>query len=268
MGSVPSVEILVRGVTTAADVQGDGPAMLFIHGFPLDRTMWRHLVATLTGWRRIAPDLRGMGLSEVPADSYTVAEYADDLAELLAVLDVDEAVVCGLSMGGYIAFELLRRHPGKVMGLVLVSTRAAPDDAQGKNSRDDMIRTVEQGGPEAIVDRMLPKLLAPSSLTAMPQVVEHVRTMIAGNPKRGVIGALEAMRDRVDATSLLNEINVPTLVVAGREDQLIPAAQSKKLADAIPGAQFTQIPEAGHIPPMEQPIAMSRVVREFLEAII
>jgi YbgC/YbaW family acyl-CoA thioester hydrolase len=257
----------VRGVATAADVQGDGPAMLFIHGFPLDRTMWRHLIATLTGWRRIAPDLRGMGLSDVPENSYTIAEYADDLAELLAVLDVDEAVVCGLSMGGYIAFELLRRHPGKVTGLVLVSTRAEPDDALGKKSRDDMIRMVEEGGPEAIVDRMLPRLLAPSSLTTMPQVVEHVRTMIAGNPGRGVIGALEAMRDRPDATSLLNDINVPTLVVAGREDQLIPVAQSKKLADAIPGAQFTQIPDAGHIPPMEQPVAISRVVREFLEAI-
>ncbi|MFQ6044793.1 MAG: alpha/beta fold hydrolase [Gemmatimonadales bacterium] len=272
-GTRPSVRpgalqhYLVGGVATAVDVQGDGPAILFIHGFPLDRTMWRHLIATLTGWRRIAPDLRGFGLSDAPEGSCSVADYADDLAGLLDVLGVEQAVVCGLSMGGYVAFEMVRRHAQKIAGLVLVSTRAEPDDGQAKRGRDDMIKLVETEGPESIVDRMLPKLLAPSSLTAMPQVVEHLRTMIRGNSRQGIVGALEAMRDRSDSTDLLGGINVPTLVVAGLDDQLIPAARSKVLADAIPGAQLTMIPEAGHVPPMEQPIPTSRVVAEFLEAV-
>jgi YbgC/YbaW family acyl-CoA thioester hydrolase len=272
-GTRPSVRpgtvqhYVVRGIAAAADVQGDGPAILFIHGFPLDRTMWRHLIATLTGWRRIAPDLRGLGLSDVPEGRYTMADYADDLSGLLDVLHVERAVVCGISMGGYIAFELLRRHPERVAGLVLANTRAEPDDAQAKKRRDAMIKLVERGGPEAIIDQMLPKLLAPSSLTAMPQVVEHVRTMIAGNPKPGIIGALRAMRDRSDSTDLLPQVSVPTLVVAGREDQLLAAERSRMLADAIPGAQFTLIPEGGHVAPMEQPVATSRVVAEFLEAI-
>lgn len=272
-GTRPSVRpgalrhLVVRGIATAVDVQGDGPAILFVHGFPLDRTMWRHLIAPLTGWRRIAPDLRGMGLSDTPSGGYTMGEYADDLASLLDMLAVDEAVVCGLSMGGYVAFELVRRHPEKIRALILANTRAEPDSPEGKASRDDMIRLVERDGSAAIADLLIPKLLAPSSLSAMPQVVEHLRTMIAGSPPAGIIGALEAMRDRADSTPLLEDITVPTLVVAGQEDRLIPTEYSRSLSDVIPGAQFTIIPEAGHLTPMEQPIATSRVVGEFLESI-
>lgn len=257
----------VRGAAIAADVQGDGPAILFIHGFPLDRTMWRHMIATLTGWRRVAPDLRGLGLSDVPTGAATMADYADDIAGLLHALDLERAVVCGLSMGGYVAFELLKRHPDKVSGLVLANTRAEADTPEARATRDEMIALVEAGGSEAIVDRLVPRLFAPSSLTAMPQVVEHVRTMIATSPPLGVIAALRAMRDRDDQTALLPKVTLPTLVIAGREDQLISTDHSKAMADAIPGAQFTLIPEAGHLTPMEQPIATSRVIGEFLEAI-
>jgi YbgC/YbaW family acyl-CoA thioester hydrolase len=273
-GTRPSVRagavqhFLIRDVATAVDVQGDGPAILFVHGFPLDRTMWRHLVAPLTGWQRIAPDLRGMGLSDVPeSDSYSMAEYADDLAALLEKLEVEEAVICGLSMGGYVALELMRRHRAMVRALVLTNTRAEADTPEGRASRDEMIGMVEAKGSEALADVMLPKLLSPSSLSAMPQVVEHVRTMISGSPDAGVTGALRAMRDRADSTEFLQEIDVPTLVVTGREDQLIPVEHSRTMADAIAGAMYTVIPEAGHLTPMEQPIATSRVIGEFLEAL-
>ena len=273
-GTRPSVRagsvqhFLIRDVATAVDVQGDGPAVLFVHGFPLDRTMWRHLVAPLTGWQRIAPDLRGMGLSDAPeSDSYSMAEYADDLAALLEKLNVEEAVICGLSMGGYIALEFMRRHRSMVRALVLSNTRAEADTPEGQASRDEMIAKVESGGSEALTDVMLPKLLCPSSLSAMPQVVEHVRTMIVGSPDAGVIGALRAMKERPDSTEFLKEIDVPTLVVTGREDQLIPVEHSRTIAEAVTGAQYTVIPESGHLTPMEQPIATSRVLGEFLEAL-
>lgn len=273
-GTRPSVRagavqhFLIRDVATAVDVQGDGPAILFVHGFPLDRTMWRHLVAPLTGWQRIAPDLRGMGLSDVPeSGTYSMAEYADDLAALLEKLDVEEAVICGLSMGGYIALEFMRRHRAMVRALVLTNTRAEADTPEGQASRDEMIEMVEAKGSEGLTDVMLPKLLCPSSLSAMPQVVEHVRTMIAGSPDAGVTGALRAMKERPDSTGFLQEIDVPTLVVTGREDQLIPVERSRAMALAITGAQYTVIPESGHLTPMEQPIATSRVIGEFLESL-
>jgi pimeloyl-ACP methyl ester carboxylesterase len=259
--------LAVRGLALARDVQGDGHPILFIHGFPFDRTMWRPLMATLTGWRRIAPDLRGLGLSDVP-ESYSMAEYADDLAALMDALHVPQAVVCGLSMGGYVAFELLRRHSARVRALILTATRAEADDEAGKQRRGDMIALVERQGPAVLAEVLLPQLLAPANLTAMPHVTEHLRTMIAGSPVKGVVGALRAMRDRADATPLLRKIEVPTLVIAGRDDQLIPPAASRQLADAIPGALFTLIPDAGHLCPLEQPVTTTKVIAEFLEGIV
>ena len=272
-GSRPSVRagelqhLLVRGIATAVDVQGDGPAVLFIHGFPLDRTMWRHLTAPLTGRRRIAPDLRGLGLSDAPVGGYFIEEYADDMAAVLELLDIDRAVVCGFSMGGYVALEMARRHRHRLRGLILVNTRAAADGAEGKAKRDDMIQLVQRQGSGALVDLMLPKLLAPANLSALPDVVDRVRTMIAGNPPAGVIGALQAMKEREDATAVLDTIDVPTLVIAGREDQLIPNGESRLMADRIPGAHLTLIAGAGHLAPMEQPTATSRVIGEFLAAL-
>ncbi len=258
--------LALRGIALALDVQGDGAPILFIHGFPLDRTVWRPVMAKLTGWKRIAPDLRGMGLSDL-SDRYSMADYADDLAALLDALNAAPAVVCGLSMGGYITFEMLRRHREMVRALILCNTRAEADSDEGRRRRDEMIELLERDGPAALAEIIIPRLLAPSSLAAMPQVVEHLRTMITSSPAAGLAGALRAMRNRPDSTPLLAEIGVPTLVIAGREDQLISPAASKTMAEAIPGAQFTLIPHGGHLTPLEQPVATSRVIAEFLEAV-
>jgi pimeloyl-ACP methyl ester carboxylesterase/acyl-CoA thioesterase FadM len=260
-------QFAVRELTLTADVGGDGPAVLFVHGFPLDRTLWRPLAAGLTGWRRIAPDLRGMGQSEGPDGAYQLAAYADDLAALLDALHVERAVVCGLSMGGYVVFELLRRHPARISALILMSTRATPDDADGRARRDAMIARVRRDGPAFLADEMTPRLLAPMSLQTMPEVVQQVRAMASGSPPHGIVGALGAMRDRPDSSALLPTITVPALVLAGHDDQLIPASAARAIADAIPGAHHAIIPAAGHLPPLEQPVNTGRVVREFLEAL-
>lgn len=259
--------VTVRGVTLAVDVGGDGPAVLFVHGFPLDRTMWRPLTAALTGWRRIAPDLRGVGLSETPDGDYTLATYADDLAALLDALHVNRAVVCGLSLGGYVAFELLRRHRDRVGALILANTRATPDDADARAGRDGMAARLRRDGPAFLAEELVPRLFAPVSLQTMPDVLRQVRATALGQPVEGLAGALAAMRDRPDSTPLLDTITVPTLVLAGGEDQLIPLAAARAMSDAIPGAQFVAIPLAGHLAPLEQPVNTGRLVREFLEAL-
>ncbi|HXV87036.1 MAG TPA: alpha/beta fold hydrolase [Gemmatimonadales bacterium] len=272
LGPRPSVRasetqhLAVRGLALALDAQGDGSPLLFIHGFPLDRTVWRQVMATLTGWRRIAPDLRGLGLSDAPG-KYSISEYADDLAALLDALHVPRAVICGLSMGGYVALDLFRRHRQRVRALVLVNTRADADSDEARRRRDELIALVEREGADALADLLVPQLLAPWSVSALPHVVDQLRAMIAGNPIAGIVGALESMRDRADSTDLLPSINVPTLVIAGREDRLIPAAASRALADAIPSAQLTHIPEAGHLAPLEQPVPTARVIGEFLDAL-
>jgi len=256
----------VGDITLSVDIRGDGPALLLLHGFPLDRTVWKHQVATLSGWRRIAPDLRGHGSSEAPAKGYSIKTYADDLVRLLDKLHVGKAVVAGLSLGGYVAFELLRHHKDRVSGLILCDTRAEADSPEGKRGRDENVALVQTRGVEALAERMLPLLLGRTTQQTQPQLVHEVRDMIVRTPPAGIIGALTAMRDRPDSSGMLASIDVPTLVVVGQEDEITPVAVARKMTDAIPGAVLTTIASAGHVVPVEAPTAVSRVMAEFLEA--
>jgi len=261
------VRLTADGTELAVDVRGEGEAILFIHGFPLDRTLWRHQIATLSGWKRIAPDLRGFGGSAAPEGEYSMARYALDLIELLDHLGVQRAAVCGVSMGGYVAFELWRRIPDRIRALIFADTRAEADSPAGRQARDEMIQLAHTQGAAAIADRMLPKLLSPVTAETQPEVLEQVRRMILGTPVRGIVGALEAIRDRPDSTPTARSIAVPTLVLVGSDDALTPPSDARALASAVPGAQLTIIPGAGHLPPLEQALATSRVMSEFLHAI-
>lgn len=257
----------VGEVTLSVDVRGDGPALLLVHGFPLDRSIWKHQVATLSGWRRIAPDLRGLGASDAPGDGYSMASYADDLVKLLDRLRVRQAVIAGISMGGYVAFEVLRRYRERVAGLILCDTKAEADTADGRKARDDMAGLAESKGAVAVAERMLPSLLGRTTQQTQPQLVQQVKDMIGRASVAGIAGALRAMRDRPDSTPLLPTIDVPTLVVVGQEDELTPPAVAKAMTAAIPSAAMTTIAGAGHVTPLEAPTAVSRVVAEFLEAV-
>lgn len=257
----------VGDVSLAVDVRGDGPALLLLHGFPLDRSIWRHQVATLSGWRRIAPDLRGLGASDAPSTEYTMATYADDCVRLLDRLRVGKAVVAGLSMGGYVAFEMLRRYRDRIAGLILCDTRAEADTPEGAKGRDDMAQLAQTKGAAAVAERMLPALLGRTTQQTQPQLVTQVREMISQSPVAGIVGALQAMKTRADSTDLLGTIEVPTLVVVGQEDAIVPPAQARAMTSAIPSAAMTTIAGAGHISCLEAPTAVSRVFAEFLEAV-
>ncbi len=257
----------VGGVSLAVDARGDGPALLLLHGFPLDRTMWAHQVGTLARWRRIAPDFRGAGASDAPDGGYAISVWADDVVRLLDRLGVERAVVAGLSMGGYVAFELWRRCRERIMGLILADTRADADSAEARRRREEMIAAARSGGAAAVAERMVPLLLGGSTRRAQPLLVEQVREMIGRASVPGLIGTIGAIRDRPDSTALLPSIDVPTLVIVGEEDEATPPSLSRAMAAAIPGAAFTMIPGAGHVSPLEAPITVTRVIAEFLEAV-
>ena len=242
-------------------------AVLFIHGFPFDHSMWRHQVAAQSHWRSIAPDLRGAGNSpgpESPAE-YTVATYASDLIGLLDGLQIRQAVICGLSMGGYIAFEMLRSHSTRVRAAILCNTKAAADTPEAKRDRNAMAELARQRGAAAIAEKLLPTVLSRDTFEKQPQVVNEVREMITRTPVRGIVGALHALRERPDSTSLLPKIRVPVLVVAGAEDHIAPAAGMREMACAIPDAAFAVIPAAGHLAPLEQPVPVNAAIQQFLE---
>src|ERR1051325_4555076 len=188
-------------VELGVEVRGEGVPVLFVHGFPFDRTVWRHQLAMLSRVKRIAPDLRGVGASGAPAsDGYTLVRYADDLVAVLDALGIRAAVLCGLSMGGYVVFELLRRHAERVRAIILADTKAEPDSAEGKRGRDELAALAERQGQDAVIDRLLPRLLAPATLGTQPEVVAQVREMARRWTVPGLVGALRTLRDRPDST--------------------------------------------------------------------
>jgi pimeloyl-ACP methyl ester carboxylesterase len=241
-------------------------AVLLIHGFPFDHLQWRRQVSALSRWQCLAPDLLGAGASPGPdsPDEYSMARYASELIRLLDESRIDRAVVCGLSMGGYIAFELLRQIPERVRALILCNTKAAADTPDAKRGRDLLAGRAREQGVGAVAAELMPKLLAHGTREGQPDVVGEVMAMIERQPVPGVVGALRALRERPDSTPLLPRIRVPVLVVAGEEDQITPAAGMQEMARAIGGARFALIAGAGHLPPLEQPVAVNRVFDDFL----
>ncbi len=260
--------LTVNGVSLAVEIRGEGPAVLFIHGYPFDRSIWTHQMAALDGWSGIAPDLRGMGQSDAPDLGYSMETYAADLAALLDLLAVDKVVLVGHSMGGYIAFEFLRQWRRRVRGLVLIDSRAEADTPEGRNLRDNAAATARETGAGAVADSMLPKVLGVTTLEDDPAVVDRTRTIMAATPVPGMVGALGAMRDRPDSTALLPGLaGLPTLVIVGDEDEVTPPSQAGSMADAIPGASLVVIRSAGHLPTVERPVETSNALLAFLESL-
>jgi 3-oxoadipate enol-lactonase len=259
-----TVRVIGAGATLAVQIRGEGPPLLFVHGFPLDHAMWSLQIAAQGGWRCIAPDLRGAGESDVPSDDYSMGRYAEDLRAVCDALDVAGVVCCGFSMGGYVLFELLRRYRSRVRGLVLCDTKAEPDAVEGKRTREDQAALVERDGVVPLADRVVPRLLGATTRAARPELVEQVRAMVLRQPAVGIVGALRAMRDRPDSTGVLDGITVPTLVVHGAEDEVAPPALARAMAARIPGARYVEVSGAGHLAPLEQPEQVTRALREFL----
>lgn len=240
--------------------------VLFIHGYPLSSLIWAPQLDELGGVAYcVAPDLRGFGESGTPGGDVTMADYADDCIALLDELGLeDPVVVCGLSMGGYVALELQRRYPDRVSALILASTKAGADSDEAKAGRDKAAQTARDQGVEAIAASMLPKMLAAATYAEKPELVADVHEILRSASVDGVVGALGAMRDRVDSTPLLARIGVPTLVLHGRDDTLMPPAEAERLAAGIPGAKLTVIPDAGHLVNLEQHEAFNDAIVEFL----
>ncbi len=248
-------------------VQGadNGLAVVFIHGFPFNHRMWQPQLQALPRlYRAIAYDVRGHGDSDVGNGQYTVELFVDDLLGLLDHLAVDRAVVCGLSMGGYIALRAVERHPERFQGLILCDTRSEADTNEAKVKRSGTIAAVRSHGVAAFAGEFVKLVLAPRTLEANPSVVQITREMITGNDTLGVRGTLLALAARTDTTPALPDMNLPALVLVGEHDTLTPPADAESLADALPDAELHVIPGAGHMSNLENPAAFNERLLAFL----
>ena len=255
------------GESAGSDVRSRGTLVL-LHAFPLAADMWAPQFALAErGWRIVAPCVGGLGGGTVPADPSRVRidDYAAEVIDLLDALHLPDAVVAGLSMGGYVALAMLRLAPRYVRGLVLADTRAQADTPEGIAGRHRMLALLAEAGTAAVVADMMPTLLGETSRREQPGLVDRVQALAASSAPAAVAGAIHALMTRPDATPALGAIHCPTLVMVGEEDLLTPVALGEGLQRGIPGADLEVIPRAGHLANLEQPDAFNAALARFLD---
>ncbi len=261
-------------MTSAVYAEGQGRPIVFLHGFPLDHTMWESQFQTFAlNYRVIAPDLRGFGGSTLPPSEAgravsTMADMADDVTQHLEWLEIHEPVVlCGLSMGGYVALEFWRRHRGRLAGLVLCDTRAAADTPEAAHGRrETAAKLLAEGNTQSLTAGMTPKLFAPRTLQKQPEVVEKMRARMLATSPSGAAAALRGMAERSDFCAELANIAVPALVIVGEHDAISSPDEMRSFAAQMPHATFEVIPNAGHMAPLENPAPVNAAIERFLRA--
>jgi 3-oxoadipate enol-lactonase len=250
-----------------------GPAgkipVVFIHGFPFNQAMWKPQVDALqSGFHLITYDHRGHGKSDSGDGQFMLEHLVDDLIGLLDHLKLQKAVLCGLSMGGYVALRAVERNPERVQGLVLCDTRSEADPNEGKLKRAAAIRVVKEKGLPAFVEGFMPLVFTQKSLESKLPAADAIRkAMLAQNPL-GVCGTLLALASRTDTTTALPRIHVPTLILVGDQDPITPPAASESMHKAIPGSELHIIPGSSHLSNLENPEAVNGHLQTFLKKVI
>jgi 3-oxoadipate enol-lactonase len=245
--------------------EGPGEPLILLHAFPLNGRMFEPQMEALSGGRRvIAPDYPGFGRSPRTPAQPDVRYYAEGVRGLLDRLGLERVVLGGVSMGGYVAFGCMRLFPERVSGLILANTRPDADPEETRESRNNMARRVADEGVEVLVELQMPRLLARDTLERNEEVVQKVRDMILESSPGGVVAALGAMRERPDSTPLLGEIEIPTLVIGGEEDEISSPEVMGAMAEKIPGSRHVTLPRAGHLSNLEAPESFNAALTEFL----
>ena len=247
----------------AYDVLGSQkPPIMLLHGYGLNRSIWQDLASDHLGDQQvIMPDVRGHGESDVPPGPYLMSSLAEDLALLLDFLGLSKAIICGHSMGGYIALAFAQHYPQKLAGLALITTNAKADSKEKRAGRYALINQIKDQGPIAVAESLAPRL------SQDPAVISISHGLICQTDPRGLIGAAEGMAERPERMGLLAAIRVPALVVAGEDDQITNLADAKLMAESLMHGIFLQISNAGHMPMLEAADELGKGLRSFIESV-
>ncbi|TDU04138.1 pimeloyl-ACP methyl ester carboxylesterase [Streptomyces sp. 846.5] len=253
---------------------GHGTPLVLLHAFPLSSRMWREQLDELpgvdgSGARVLAVDLRGFGGTELGEDEPSLDLLADDVALLLDQAGIEKAVVGGLSMGGYVAMALARRHPDRLSGLLLADTKATPDTDQARANRERVAAAVlARDSVQLLLDEQVPSpLLGATSVQERPRLTERLRGMVEEASPQAVAWAQRAMASRPGSLDVLAEVRVPALVLVGEEDAITPPSDAEAMAAVLPDVVLTVLPAVGHLSNIESPDAFNWAVRGLLERV-
>ena len=254
------------GISFRDEGPARAPALVLLHGFPFSSELWTPQIEVLSAdYRVIAPDFRGFGGSDLAPGPFTMERLAADTAELLDLLSVQRAAVAGLSMGGYVAFELYRGWPQRVAGLLLADTRPHPDSPEAQANRAALAEVALKEGSRAVADRMITRLLSPQTVNENPDVEVFLSEMMASAPPEAIAAALEGMALRSDSRPLLPKFEVPVQVVVGEDDAIAPPDEAHEWAAQITDVEVEVIAGAGHVSNLERPRAFNRILKAFLQ---
>lgn len=258
--------INVNNFDLSYDDVGDGSIpIIFLHGYPFDKTMWKGQLQFLeSSYRAIACDIRGFGKSTDEESSFSIDLFGNDLLQFMDKLNIDKAIICGLSMGGYLALNVMKRFPSHFEALILCDTQCIADTFEGKEKRYKVIKEIKTDGVANFNEGFIKNVFHKDSLTNKTELVEQIRSVVYSNSQHSITQGLMALAERSESCSVLESINIPTLIICGREDQVTPLAQSEYMNEHIKGSILHVIDNAGHVSNLEQPEEFNKYLGDFL----
>ena len=262
-----NLKITVNNLTVCYDDEGpiDAPSIIFIHGFPLNKSMWNTQMEALKDhYRVIAYDIRGHGDSDAGEENFSIDLFANDLLFFMDALNLDKPIICGLSMGGYIALDAVGKFPVHFKALVLCDTQCLADTPDMREKRMKAIENIHKNGVEKYAEESLKNLFAPGSFTTRKKEISAVREMIVQTTKQSLSYTLFALSERKETCSKLQDIEVPVLIMVGKEDKITPPAAARLMHEKIQGSLLKVLDHAGHLANMENPAEFNYQMRNFI----
>jgi pimeloyl-ACP methyl ester carboxylesterase len=259
------------GISLFYQLTGAGPTLVFLHPFPMDHRLWQLQIEHFSPhYQVLTPDLRGFGNSDgFGAQTPSIEQMADDLNALLDTVKITGPILlCGLSIGGYVALRFAQKYFSRLRGLVICDSRAQADTYETKAGRNRMIAFAKEHTPGEIVQKVLSGLLGKTSLRTRPDLVERVQEIGSSQSQQAILDALAALRDRPDATGWLSQITIPTLLIFGEEDVLAPSHIIQTLHAGLPQSTLVELPKAGHFSALEQPHLFNEALENFLQKVL
>lgn len=260
------IQINVNGTTLSFDDFGVGEMpIIFIHGFPFDKSTWQPQMTFLQKSHRvIAYDIRGFGSSLAGKEKASITLFADDLVRFMDAMEIEKAIVCGLSMGGYILLNAVQRYPDRFAAIILADTQCIPDSEMVREKRSETILHIEANGLKIFADGFIKNVFTPHTLDSKKEVVESTRKIMLDTPPETVTSGLSALAERAEICTLLKDLFIPTLIICGRQDMVTPLAQSESMHSEITNSTLIIIEKAGHLSNLEQPKAFNKAIEDFV----